>query len=129
MRLRDWQGRLARLFAERREASFEWGTHDCAMFAADAVLAVTGEDPAAEFRGKYKSESGAAKILKTANLEALADARFARTERPIVGDIGLVTLPHSGQGALAVYGGQFWHVPGDRGLAQFRHAIVSWKVR
>jgi hypothetical protein len=42
---------------------FEWGFNDCALFAADAVQAMTGEDPAPDLRG-YDSEFGAIRTMK-----------------------------------------------------------------
>ena len=38
---------------------FAWGTFDCFLFCAGTVQAMTGEDFAAEFRGKY-NEAGSA---------------------------------------------------------------------
>lgn len=43
---------------------FAWGTFDCCMFAADCVLAMTGEDAAAPFRGRYTDGPGAVKALR-----------------------------------------------------------------
>ena len=54
-----WRQQLDALIASRMAAPFAWGAHDCCLFAADAVLAQTGEDPAAEFRGTYASAAEA----------------------------------------------------------------------
>jgi hypothetical protein len=59
----DWPERLAALAEARQEQPFAWGTNDCAMFAADWVLAVRGVDPAEDLRGAYDDEAGAAEIL------------------------------------------------------------------
>jgi hypothetical protein len=56
-RLPDWPERLAALVEARRHAPFAWGSNDCLLFAADAVLACTGVDPAAAWRGRYGSEA------------------------------------------------------------------------
>lgn len=42
----------------------KWGTFDCALFAADAVFAQTGVDPAADFRSQYDDPRGAALALR-----------------------------------------------------------------
>jgi hypothetical protein len=47
-----------------RHTPFAWGEHDCALFAANVLLAYTGEDFATVFRGRYKSKSGAYRVLK-----------------------------------------------------------------
>ena len=74
-----WEADLSAYIASRRDASFEWGKTDCAMFFAGAVLAMTGDDPAEPFRDKYDSEMGAAKALLkygAGTLEATLDALF-----------------------------------------------------
>lgn len=53
-----------RFLMERAKAPFKWGANDCALFAADGVLAITGVDIAAEFRGKYEDEAGAFEAIK-----------------------------------------------------------------
>lgn len=76
-RLNDWHERLHAEIERQRRDAFEWGRRDCALFAADCVLAMTGEDPAAKFRGKYKDATGAARALKRAghaDLAALASS-------------------------------------------------------
>lgn len=42
---------------------FAWGTNDCAIFAADAVKAITGADIAEDFRGQYHDEAGAFELI------------------------------------------------------------------
>lgn len=63
-RFDDWEARLA-VYLDRVEwEPFTWGQHDCALFAASAICAQTGVDPAAEFRGKYFDARGAAQALR-----------------------------------------------------------------
>lgn len=62
-RLPDWQPRLYAFLESRRQAAFSWGTNDCCLFCADAVMAMTGEDPASALRGSYADEAGALAIL------------------------------------------------------------------
>lgn len=79
-----WEADLAAYIAPLRDARFEWGTLDCAMFAAGAVIAVTGADPVEVYRGKYSSELGAAKALKkygAGDLKSTLGTMFE--ERPI----------------------------------------------
>jgi hypothetical protein len=60
----NWEAELADFISSRKETEFQWGTHDCALFAADAVLAITGDDPAPDFRGVYSDQAGARQALR-----------------------------------------------------------------
>lgn len=62
-RLEGWEARLTALIEERRAVPFEWGVNDCGLFAADAVQALTGEDPASHLRG-YSTADEAAGLLE-----------------------------------------------------------------
>jgi hypothetical protein len=42
----------------------EWGQFDCALFACDAVLAMTGTDLAEGFRGRYASGREALRLVR-----------------------------------------------------------------
>ena len=64
MRQQNWAIALQNQISQFNEKPFAWGTHDCFTFAADCVLAMTGEDKMAKRRGKYKTELGANKMLK-----------------------------------------------------------------
>jgi hypothetical protein len=52
-RLSDWEARLAAYLGVATEAARAGTVNFCALFAAGAVEAVTGEDPAKQFRGRY----------------------------------------------------------------------------
>lgn len=106
LRTGDWEQALAAYFAACERKPYAWGEHDCVLFAAGAVLAVTGEDPAAAIRGRYRSKAGAARLLRelgAGTLEATLDSLFP--ERPVAfarrGDLAL----HDG--AIGVVSGRF----------------------
>lgn len=63
MKRHNWSTDFIALVNERSNTPFAWGKNDCALFAADAVLGICGTDFAEEFRGKYKTETGAKKAL------------------------------------------------------------------
>ncbi len=63
-RLPDWEERLSAWLSECAGASFEWGKLDCLMFAAGAIKAVTGHDPAKGHRGEYNSLASSVRYLK-----------------------------------------------------------------
>lgn len=75
-RIEHWATRPYHEFLlARAKMPFAWGQNDCALFAADGVLAITGVDIAAEFRGKYSDERSAfAAIKQVAGGSTVADA-------------------------------------------------------
>lgn len=82
-RFEDWPSRLARFVESARGRKFAWGSHDCALFAADAIIAMTGEDLAFGLRGRYATQMGAAKALKRfagGGLEETAEKIAAKWE-------------------------------------------------
>jgi len=62
MRVKNWDLRLLEVIEAARSKSFQYGIFDCALFSADCVLAQTGIDIAAEFRG-YESKIAALRII------------------------------------------------------------------
>jgi hypothetical protein len=64
-RLPDWKQRLRDAVDEARTKNFKYGTFDCALFAADCMLAMTGVDYAASVRG-YTKKSEARAIIQAA---------------------------------------------------------------
>jgi len=138
MRREDWAERLAELVEARRGMQFKWGVHDCALFAADCVLAMTNVDHAVDFRGTYKTPGGALDALSGRGLDTLLDGIFPRINPAFVqrGDVCAIARDESAPGAddlelaLGVCLGAQVAVPGVDGL-QFlpvRRALHAWKV-
>lgn len=128
----DWQARFAALCAERQDAPFVWGTHDCCLWAADAVQAITGLDFAAQHRGQYRDAESAARLLhRLGGVGAIASAALGAPV-PVafaaVGDVLLVL--QEGRNALAVCNGDSALGPGPQGLAVLGMdaALAAWKV-
>ncbi len=55
VRFPDWESLLDSFFQSRLNAPFQLGLNDCAMFACDAIKAITGVDLVMSLRGKYSS--------------------------------------------------------------------------
>lgn len=102
MRYEDWPARLNAFLAD--EQPFEWGRRDCTLFAADAVLCITGIDPAKPWRGRYKTAIGAARIQKAhGGLAELVAQAGLEEVRPTMAQRGDVVLIQSTDGpTLAV---------------------------
>lgn len=90
-RLPDWEARLSAVLAEWSTRRFRWDG-DCARFAAATVIAVTGEDPLADLRGRYRTRREAMAILEEKPMEARLDAMFPRVPIGLAqrGDIALL---------------------------------------
>ncbi|SOC22009.1 DUF6950 family protein [Rhodobacter maris] len=130
----DWRARLhAEIEAHRREG-FAWGRRDCALgLAAGAVLAMTGEDLAAAWRGRYRSASGAARVLRAAGFDSLGDAVAAvlpeiHPSQAHVGDIAF--LDEGEIGALGIVNGGTLIVLGLDGIGPRERAaaVRAFKV-
>ena len=67
----QWELRLSSYFAEVANKPFAWGEHDCSLFAAGAVAAMTGEDFAADYRGTYSDADGAKAVLAQLGVKSL----------------------------------------------------------
>src|SRR5262245_28204159 len=62
-RYQDWPERLVEFLQDANEEEFSWGAWDCALFACEAVLCITGEVSGSAFRGQYSDAAGAAQAL------------------------------------------------------------------
>lgn len=83
MRFENWEMILARCLREAEGKVFSWGEHDCCLWTADVVKAMTGVDYAMEFRGTYNTRAGAIRALielADGSLTKLLDVFFDRVE-------------------------------------------------
>lgn len=130
----DWPSRLNAAIDAARGRPFEWGVHDCTLWAADVVLSMTGVDPAVKYRGRYSTGGGAAKALEDEGLSAVEDAAAEALGQPCPptaarrGDIVLVT--QKGRRMLAVCTGRHACLPTSTGLGwvDMDSAICAWRV-
>lgn len=104
VRLPDWHLRFDDLVFSRLRAPFCWGSNDCVLFAADCVLAITGVDLAADFRGlgardamRLVRQRGGMLKLVPAALRPLLHVAGASE-----GDIAMLPADHRGRMALTV---------------------------
>lgn len=128
-RLPDWEERLATYLASVRETPHAYGRHDCALHGANAVLAQTGVDHGAPFRGRYKTEIGAARALRrfgAGTVEATYDAHFPSIP-PALAQRGDIVLA---QGAIGVCIGGEAIFAGDTGHQRIARAewARAWRV-
>lgn len=132
MRPDGWERRLKAFIDARKGQPFAWGANDCASFAADAVLAQTGVDPMADWRG-YDSEFGAARVLVTAGATSLADlVTRVLTPCPVGlaqrGDVALVM--QGNEPTLMIVAGDWLIGPGleRMKMAPRSAAVMTWRA-
>jgi hypothetical protein len=103
-RFDDWPARLSSFLEARRDTPFRYGAHDCCLFTADAVLAMTGTDVAVSFRDHYRSAFGALRRLRIATpiatVEGVADQVFGCGVTPNYAQRGDVVLLASPSGLI-----------------------------
>lgn len=113
-RLPDWQTRLtAALMSKRHEPG------NCAEFAADMCLAMTGVDHAAPFRGRYTTIAGGLRVMRKAGYADHVDfVRKHFVEKPKVnampGDL-VILEGDDGPTVGVVQGSAGCYVPSGRG--------------
>jgi hypothetical protein len=131
-RLPTWQTQFALLCIERRARAFAWGHHDCCLWAADAVHALTGQDFAADLRGTYATAAEASRVLKKlGGVRGIATAALGASVAPAFAAVGdVVLMQQDGRELLAVCNGLEALCACDAGLAPvgMEQALAVWKV-
>lgn len=132
-RYEDWPKRLAAAIEAARERPFRWGEHDCALFAASVVEAITGVDPAVQWRGRFDSRAKAAHYL--AERGGLGTVVTAALGAPLpyvtLAQRGDVVMVDTEEGpALGVCNGAHAACAGPEGLALVPMPAwrLAWKV-
>lgn len=142
-RLEHWATRSYHNFLlQRAKMPFAWSTNDCCTFAADAVLAITGTDIAAHFRGKYTDRPTAFKAIKevaggstVADAAAYCAATFGlpELEYPLKARRGDLVLVQQGNELIAGVvhlNGRHVVVVGEEGLKKqsIKNIKRAWRV-
>lgn len=126
MRIHQWQTALVRVLQGCQGQPFQWGVLDCSMLAADCAVAICGKDPAAEYRGQYDTEAGAARALaKFGTIADALDRHFERIDNPQRGDI----VQLAGGGVGVVWGAGVWTVDPELGVGLTTEEVtLKWRV-
>lgn len=119
--------------ADAARRPFVWGKHDCALFAAGAVKAQTGRDPARGLRGRYRSAAGAMKHLRKLGHEDLGDLVAAQFQeiKPAFAQVGdIAVVDGDGMAALGIVQGERIYVlrPDGLGLVPLTTARRAFRV-
>lgn len=81
------------------QTEMAWGVDDCALWVAEPLRKTLGYDPAAAFRGRYKTERGSRRVLGKGGLLAAMTSAGKRhgwkripPARAEPGDVGLALV-------------------------------------
>lgn len=128
-RLPDWRPRLTAYLEKVRARPFAYGSHDCAMFVAGAVEAMTGFDAAAGFRHRYDSLKGGLKLLAGGDHVALV-GRLLDEVPPAFAQVGdVAVIGQVGIPALGLFEGETILVLRDEGLGRMPRAAATQAYR
>lgn len=130
MRVADWDARLCALVARMKDAPYDPSRHDCLLWPAAAVKAVTGKDHGRGHRGKYRSQASAYRYLQTLghdSPEAFLDSLF---EQKPVGFARRGEIVLASDGIPAVCMGGFALSAGPEGLVRVARSdwVKCWSV-
>lgn len=132
-RFEDWPTRLSRVCQEWAQVPHDWDGADCATFAAECALAITGVDFLDKIRGRYTTPIGAARVIKSEGFDSLEEMLSAHLEACEVnqagrGDVVLFDGEHGD--FMAVVVGIFAVAPGAEGLVQthLKFAKAGFKI-
>ena len=137
MRVDRWEIRLAEAIEAARHRPFQWGVHDCATWAMDVRFALTGDDMAADWRGRYRTANGAAKFMRKQGYADLREAAMDKLGAPLetvrLAQRGDVLLDPEGE-ALGICAGRiglFLTEGGltDRPLVECTHGVAGLRCR
>ena len=131
-RLPDWQTRMEAFVRERMHQPFAWGSNDCAIFASDCVMAITGQDPAPAGLRRHRTAKQACRaIARHGGLGAIATQALGTPIAPSMAQTGDVVLISVGKrDALAICNGATALAPATGGLvaAPMAAAHMAWRV-
>ena len=133
MRRSDWREALTAYLVGTAAEPFVPGKADCALFAAGAVKAMTGQDFAHGFLGYRTTKGGLKKLMAKGYADHVALAASVLEEIPPafaqVGDVAVVP-GDDGTDALGIVQGEMIYVsaPAGRGLVPLTSATRAFRV-
>lgn len=132
-----WEIALVDTLSRHQHEPFAYSTADCLIRVSDVALAITGQDPVAEFRGTYSDAKGAAAAMRKAgytSIEAVLAGTFEEIAPALArrGDCGLIETNVDGRKELAavIVVGDMVMGAADPGMARGRKkAGTTWAKR
>jgi len=94
-----WEKRLSQFLRARERMPFKWGSHDCMLFAGDAIEAITNVDFCARYRGKYSTGRGAKALVNEMHGGIISNIFYEHLGEPLAhpfkarrGDVAMMEI-------------------------------------
>ena len=123
---------LDRFLDDMARRPFADGEADCILTVADWVVLNGHPDPAAPFRGRYRTALGRERIVRReGGMLAVMEAGAARagleaTENPLRGDVGLVRMADRTVAAICL--NRLWAAKGAGVVVGPAEVLKAWRV-
>jgi len=129
MRIDGWRPALIDYIDRQTREPFAYGVNDCLLVVAGGVEAITGVDHAKPYRGRYKSLSGAKKLLGKAPL-AFVRGLFDETapSKAHDGDIGVIRQGHEWAFGLFIGPHIYVQTQAGMGILPRTDAVKAFRV-
>lgn len=118
MRYEDWPERLNDYLSKPH--AFDWETCNCALFAADAVIAMTGHDFAKVYRGPKTKRGMISRMLRVSGGDVVTTAikEGGNPKQPSMAKRGdVVSIKYNGMNILGICnGGSSFFISENEGL-------------
>ncbi|MDQ2069311.1 DUF6950 family protein [Natronospira bacteriovora] len=135
IRRSNWERRLNAYLRSVQCRPHTYGEHDCTLFVAGAIQAMTGEDLAADVRGEYASQEEAFALIDElgGSLEAICRDRLGEPVAPLQarrGDVVIGPWADQGGDTLGVVLGARVATVCNRGQTRqmLGQARLAWRV-
>ncbi|WP_265494600.1 DUF6950 family protein [Providencia heimbachae] len=131
MRHPNWTTRLPETLQKAMQNPFSWGEHDCCLFAADCVIAVCDFDPCKSVRGRYKTRTGAARVLKSefGDIESALSRFFTEVSVEITSRGDIVMFDgDDGKTLGVIWANKVWAVTENGAMPVDHQPIKAWRV-
>lgn len=133
-RKEDWPARLNAAIDAARCRPFEWGVSDCALFAADVIEAMTGEDFGRPYRGTYNTSLGSLRAIRERGHDSIRDLMtsiFGQSWPPGLLQRGDIALWNNGHGdTLGIVVGIHIAAQGEAGVEfmPMHTCLTGWRI-
>ncbi len=132
MRRRDWVSRLLAVVDDAQGRPFEWGQHDCCLFAARCIDAMTGSDWEGDLATCYQDEASALAYIKAERtIRESVSRRFGDPVAPLLarrGDLVLIDSPLGEAVTVCVGPSLVGAAPSGLTVLPLSAGLCAWRI-